>query len=170
MSAFDLRTETPHRRAISLPFVDQEVVALLPRFDCGRQPPWHRATSRPGLRPVLRIAVLGSHPSALQRASSWAADCLLAQRYPTPIAKGRKLTLQLVSLAGQIRSTLSRSCKRASTDIEARLALTIGCSLEMEKSSYIDAKAVAQRYEQAFEILLSKHLHKSLSITGALIQ
>ena len=52
MSAFDLRTETPHRRAISLPFVDQEVVALLPRFDCGRQPPWHLVT------PSSKIGVL----------------------------------------------------------------------------------------------------------------
>ena len=53
MSAFDLRTETPHRRAISLPFVDQEARLFLPRFDRGRHPPWHRAAPCPFLgKPV----------------------------------------------------------------------------------------------------------------------
>ena len=33
-----------------------EVVALLPRFDCGRQPPWHRAT-----HPSSRTSDGGQH-------------------------------------------------------------------------------------------------------------
>ena len=72
------------------------------------------------LRPIFWIAVLGSHLSALQRAFSGTADCLLARRYPTPIAKGRKLTLQLASLAGenvanvvtQLQKSLNRHCRK----------------------------------------------------------
>src|SRR3954462_11069573 len=85
-------------------FANSKVLALLSLLDFGGHPSWHCPATRPSLRPVLRIAVLGSDLAALHLAPPGATDGLFSRRYPTAIAKGRELGLQLTSLTAQHRA------------------------------------------------------------------
>jgi hypothetical protein len=51
-------------------------------------PSWHCSTTCPSLRPVFRIAVLGSHLAPLHLAPS--SDGLPARGYPTAVAERRR--------------------------------------------------------------------------------
>jgi len=47
-----------------LPFVDREVLALLPRFDLHGHPTRHRTAAGPGFRPIIWISVFwGDFPA-----------------------------------------------------------------------------------------------------------
>src|SRR6476620_5371014 len=83
--------------------MDQEALFLLPRLDFSRHPLWHRAAPCPPLRLIFRIPVLRGYLSAFQLAAApfGTPYRLLSRTYPTTIAKGGKLLLQLAGFIAQ---------------------------------------------------------------------
>src|SRR3954469_714738 len=81
--------------------VNQEALALLASLDLGGHPSRHRTPAGPGFAPIPGIAIFGCHLLAFERASFGAPDRLRSRAYPTAIAKGGKLTLQLPGFGAQ---------------------------------------------------------------------